>query len=113
MAHGERCGMAQYEYKLYRCARYKLCGLAHEERCGWLSTSFADVRMCGWLTKSSVRNWLSRGRRAISGRQLPAPEPQDAPGNLVGAPGKYVEGRSLVVVGGRRATLPHERAKHQ
>ena len=73
MAHEERCGMvAQYEYKLYRCARYELCGLAHEERCGWLSTSFADVRVCGWLTKSSAewltkskRNWLSRGRRAI------------------------------------------------
>ena len=64
MAHGERRGMAQYEYKLYRCARYKLCGLAHEERCGWLSTSFADVQMCGWLTKS-MRIWLSRGRRAI------------------------------------------------
>ena len=55
LAHEERCGLvAQYEYKLYRCARYKLCGLAHEERCGWLSTSFADVRMCGWLTKSSA-----------------------------------------------------------
>ena len=46
--------------------------MAHEERCGWLSTSFADVRVCGWLTKSSaewltksMRSWLSRGRRAI------------------------------------------------
>ena len=105
--------MAQYEYKLYRCARYKLCGLAHEERCGWLSTSFADVRMCGWLTKSSAELAQSRTTSDFVGRQLPAPEPQDAPGDLVGAPGKYVEGRSLVVVGGRRATLPHERAKHQ
>ena len=60
MAQEERCGMAQYEYKLYRCARYKLCGLAHEERCGWLSTSFADVRMCGWLTKSSAELAQSR-----------------------------------------------------
>ena len=74
MAHEERCGVvAQYEYKLYRCARYKLCGLAHEERCGWLSTSFADVRMCGWLTKSnakwltkSMRNWLTLGRGETS-----------------------------------------------
>ena len=113
--------MAQYEYKLYRCARYKLCGLAHEERCGWLSTSFADVRMCGWLTKSSAE-WLTKSNAELAqsrttsdfvGRQLPAPEPQDAPGNLVGAPGQYVEGRLLVCVGGRRATLPHERAKHQ
>ena len=104
--------MAQYEYKLYRCARYNLCGLAHEERCGWLSTSFADVRMCGWLTKSSAELAQSR-TTSDSGRQLPAPEPQDAPGNLVGAPGQYVEGRSLVCVVGRHATLPHERAKHQ
>ena len=60
LAHEERCGVvAQYEYKLYRCARYELCGLAHEERCGWLSTSFADVRMCGWLTKSSAE-WLTK-----------------------------------------------------
>ena len=86
-----------------------------------LSTSFADVRVCGWLTKSSAE-WLTKSNAELAqsrttsdfvGRQLPAPEPQDAPGNLVGAPGKYVEGRSLVVVGGRRATLPHERAKHQ
>ena len=121
LAHEERCGMAQYEYKLYRCARYKLCGLAHEERYGWLSTSFADVRMCGWLTKSSAE-WLTKSNAELAqsrttgdfvGRQLPAPEPQDAPGDLVGAPGKYVEGSLLVCVGGRRATLPHERAKHQ
>ena len=120
--------MAQYEYKLYRCAGYKLCGLAHEERCGWLSTSFADVRMCGWLTKSSAEwltkssaEWLTKSSAELAqsrttsdlGRQLPAPEPQDAPGNLVGALGQYVEGRSLVVVGGRRATLSHERAKDQ
>ena len=72
MAHEERCGMAQYEYKLYRCARYELGGLAHEERCGWLSTSFADVRMCGWLTKSNAvwltksgLEGLSRERRAV------------------------------------------------
>ena len=67
MAHEERCGMAQYEYKLYRCARYKLCGLAHEERFGWLSTSFADVQMCGSAdgSRRAVRNWLSRDRRAI------------------------------------------------
>ena len=112
-AHEERCGVvAQYEYKLYRCARYELGGLAHEERCGWLSTSFADVRMCGWLTKSNVELAQSRTTSDL-GRQLPAPEPQDAPGNLVGALGQYVEGRSLVVVGGRRATLSHERAKDQ
>ena len=65
MAHEERFGVAQYEYKLYRCARYKLCGLAHEERFGWLSTSFADVQMCGWLTKS-MRNWLTLGRGETS-----------------------------------------------
>ena len=66
MAHEERCGLvAQYEYKLYRCARYKLCGLAHEERCGWLSTSFADVRMCGWLTKSSAE-WLTKSSAELA-----------------------------------------------
>ena len=42
LAHEERYGMAQYEYKLYRCARYKLCGLAHEERCG-----MAQYELCG------------------------------------------------------------------
>ena len=60
MAHGERCGVAQYEYKLCRCVQYELCCLAHEERCGWLSTSFADVQMCGWLTKSNAELAQSR-----------------------------------------------------
>merc|ERR1719409_1920353 len=86
--------------------------MAHEERCGWLSTSFADVRMCGWLTKSNADLAQSRTTSDL-GRQLPAPEPQDAPGDLVGAPGKYVEGRLLVCVVGRRAALSHERAKDQ
>ena len=49
LAHEERCGVvAQYEYKLYRCARYKLCGLAHEEQCGVAQYELcgcADVRM--------------------------------------------------------------------
>ena len=65
MAHGERSGMAQYEYKLYRCPQYELCGMAHEERCGWLSTSFADVRMCGWLTKSSAE-WLTKSSAELA-----------------------------------------------
>ena len=66
MAHGEQCGMAQYEYKLYRCARYKLCGLAHEERCGWLSTSFADVRMCGCAELAQSRTTSDFGKATTS-----------------------------------------------
>ena len=86
-------------------AQYELCGcadvrMAHEEQCGMAHEEHAELAQ-------------SRTTSDVLGRQLPAPEPQDAPGDLVGAPGKYVEGRSLVVVGGRRATLPHERAKHQ
>ena len=48
LAHGERCGVAQYEYKLYRCVQYELCCLAHEERCGMAQYELcgcADVRM--------------------------------------------------------------------
>ena len=86
-------------------AQYELCGcadvrMAHEEQCGMAHEEHAELAQ-------------SRTTSDFVGRQLPAPEPQDAPGNLVGAPGQYVEGRLLVCVGGRRATLPHERAKHQ
>ena len=85
-------------------AQYELCGcagvrMAHEEQCGMAHEEQAE---------------LAQSRTTSDfGRQLPAPEPQDAPGNLVGAPGKYVEGRLLVCVVGRRAALSHERAKDQ
>ena len=77
-------------------AQYELCGCA-------------DVRMA-----HEEHAELAQSRTTSDlGRQLPAPEPQDAPGDLVGASGKYVEGRSLVCVVSRRAALSHERAKHQ
>ena len=95
MAQYELCGCADV-----RMAHEEQCGMAHEEQCGMAHEEHAELAQ-------------SRTTSDFVGRQLPAPEPQDAPGNLVGAPGQYVEGRSLVVVGGRRAALPHERAKHQ
>ena len=66
MAHEERCGLvAQYEYKLYRCAQYGLAVWLTKSDAVWLSTSFADVRMCGWLTKSSAE-WLTKSSAELA-----------------------------------------------
>ena len=83
-------------------AHEEQCGMAHEERFGG-----AQSRTTSGLERAQSRETSDLGR------QLRAPEPQDAPGDLVGASGKYVEGRSLVCVVSRRAALSHERAKHQ